>query len=319
MKRFGYALAAALLALAAPAVAQDFPTKPITLIVPYSAGGPTDVRARLVAEEMGKILGQNVLVENKTGAGTIAGTQAALQAPPDGYTLLFHSTAMALAPLTYKDAGYTLDDIALLAPLGVAPHVLAAHPDVPFNNPKELVEYAKANPGAINAGSLGGGGTALLLTERLKDAAGIEMTEVRYAGSGPALAAVMSGEIDVFMDSLTSSVPPSREGRAKLIGVTSPQRLASVPDVPTFAEFGFETAVGGTWMGVFSPAKVPADIRAKLRDAAVKAIALPSIQEKIGVLGFEMWAGTPEEFEAFMKKDFDLWAADIKRIGLELQ
>ncbi len=313
------AAAAATLALAPTARAQDFPQRPVTVVVPYAAGGATDVRARVVAEEMSRQLGQNVLVDNRSGGATLIGIQSVLQAPADGYTVIFHATPIALLPLTHADPGYAFEDFALIAPVGVAPHVLAVNPDTPGDTLEELVEYARANPGALNAGSLGGGGTSHLLTERFMDAAGIELTEVRYTGAGPALAAVMSGEIDLFMDSLSTSVPAAAEGRVKLLGVTSAERVESAPDIPTFAEHGFDTAVGGTWMAMFVRADTPEDIRMTLREAAVAAVRSDAVRDRIGVLGFELWSGTAEEFDAFMRNDYDLWEADIRRIGLTPQ
>jgi tripartite-type tricarboxylate transporter receptor subunit TctC len=319
--RFAFALAAAsftLFSAAGSVLAQDYPSHPLRLIVPYAAGGPTDVRGRVVAAKLKETLGESVVVENRPGAGTIIGTRAVLSAPADGYTLLMQSSSMAIATLTYKTPGYRMEDFKLVAPLGSAPFVLGANKDLPVKNVQELVAYAKANPGKLNNASLGAGGLSQLLVERFKAAAGLNIVDIPYGGSAPALSALEAGSVQLFMDSLSTSVPAARSGAIKVLGVTTDKRLTKTPDIPTFREQGYPTVVGGTWMAYFVSAKTPDPIVQKLRQATTRAVQSPDVKDKIGVLGFEVWSESPQEFEIFVTRDFQLWEADIKRLNLPL-
>jgi tripartite-type tricarboxylate transporter receptor subunit TctC len=319
--RYSTILLGAALALLAlrPALAQDFPTRPVRMIVPYAAGGPTDVRARLVAQKMSELLGQQVIVENRPGGNTFLGTRAVAEAPADGYTLLVHSSSLTLGPLTFKNPGYKVEDFSVLAPMTIAPFVLAVSTALPVKNASELVAYTKANPGKLNNGSLGAAGQSQLLTERLKDAAGgLQIVDVNYKGTAPALQAVMAGEIQMFMDSLQTSVPAARGGKVRLVGVTSERRVADAPDVPTFKEQGLNV-VGGTWTALFAHAKTPQPVLARLSREATRATAAPEVKEKLYTLGSEAWNGTVAEFAAYIKEDAALWEKDLRRLKIPLQ
>jgi len=320
--RCTFVLAAVLVAVVAagsqPAMAQDYPSRPVHMIVPYAPGGPTDIRGRVVAAKLHDLTGQSVVVENRAGAGTLIGTRVVLQAPADGYTLLMQSSVMAISQLTYKNPGYRMEDFKLIAPLGSAPFVLGASNSVAAKTVPELVAYAKANPGKLNNASLGAGGLSQLLIERFKAAANISIVDIPYGGSTPALSALQGGTVQLFMDSLTSSVPAARAGQIHVLGVTSAKRLAQASDIPTFKEQGYPTVVGGTWMAFFVSAKTPDPIVQKLRQVTTRAIASQDVKDRIQILGFEVWSESPQEFETFMKEDFDLWEKDIKRLNLPL-
>jgi tripartite-type tricarboxylate transporter receptor subunit TctC len=311
--------AAAAIAASLGAQAQEYPTKPIRMIVPYAAGGPTDVRARLLAQKMSELLGQQIIVESRPGANTFLGTRAVAQADPDGYTLLVHSSSLTLGPLTFKNPGYKVEDFAVVAPMTIAPFVLSISPSLPAKNATELVAYAKANPGKLNNGSLGAAGQSQLLTERFKEAAGgLQIVDVNYKGAAQALQAVMAGEIHMYMDSLQSSVPMARAGKVRMVGVTSERRVAGLPDLPTFKEQGLNV-VGGTWTALFAPARTPQSILERLSREATRATAAPEVREKMFTLGSEPWSGSVAEFAKYAKDDAAQWEKDLRRLKIPLQ
>lgn len=311
--------AIATFALALPVAAQEFPTKPIRIIVPYAAGGPTDVRARLVAQKLGEFVGQQVIVENRPGGNTFLGTRAAADAAPDGYTLLVHSSSLTLGPLTFKSPGYRVEDFTPLAPITIAPFVLGVSTALPVKNATELVAYARANPGKLNNGSLGAAGQSQLLTERLKEAGGgLSIVDVNYKGTAPALQALMASEIQMFMDSLQTSVPAARAGKIRLVGVTSERRVADAPDVPTFREQGLNV-VGGTWTALFGHARSPQPVLARLTRDAVRATQAPDVKDKLYTLGSEAWTGTVAEFATYIRDDAAAWEKDLRRLKIPLQ
>lgn len=311
--------AIATFALALPAAAQEFPTKPIRMIVPYAAGGPTDVRARLLAQKMSEFLGQQVIVESRPGANTFLGTRAVAQAEPDGYTLLVHSSSLTLGPLTFRNPGYKVEDFAVIAPMTIAPFVLSINPSLPASSAPELIAYARANPGKLNNGSLGAAGQSQLLTERVKEAAGgLQIVDVNYKGAAQALQAVIAGEIQMYMDSLQSSVPMARAGKVRMVGVTSERRVAGLPDLPTFKEQGLNV-VGGTWTALFAPSRTPQPIVERLSREAIRATATPEVREKMFTLGSESWSGSVAEFSRYIKDDAAQWEKDLRRLKIPMQ
>ena len=311
--------AIATVALALPATAQEFPTKPIRMIVPYAAGGPTDVRARLVADKMGQFLGQPVIVEARPGGNTFIGTRVVAEAPADGYTILIHSSSLTLGPLTFKNPGYTADQFAVFAPVTIAPFILSVGASTPFRTVGELIAFAKANPGKLTNGSLGGAGQSQLLTERFKDVAGgLQFIDVPYKGAAQAIQAVMSGDITMYMDSLQTSVPASRSGKTRLLAITGERRVAEIPDVPTFRELGFNV-VGGTWTALFAPAKTPPSVLARLTREGVRATQADGVKEKLYDLGSEPWKGTVAEFAQYIKDDAAQWEKDLRRLKIPMQ
>src|ERR1700728_2989819 len=261
-------------AVAPGAKAADYPTRPIKLVVPYPPGGPTDILARVVADFLGKDLKQATLVENRPGAQGAIGAEAVARADPDGYTLLVAAGSMiVLNPLLYKKLSYDpARDFRMLALLTDFPLMMEVHPSVPAKTIAEFVAYARQNPGKLNFGSAGTGGTIHLAGEMFKRMAGIEMTHVPYKGAAPALTDLLAGNIQVMFDSVTTALPPVRSGRLRALGISSAQRLLDLPDVPTIAESGYPDYLVSVWYGVAAPANLPDDVARKLTDSLDRAM-----------------------------------------------
>lgn len=306
-------LAAALLCLGRvpEAAAQEFPTRPIRLIVPYVPGGSTDVLARLYAPQLGERLGQTVVVENRGGGGTLIGIRAAAQAAPDGHTLLFTTSVVALNPLIDPEgAGYRLEDFTPVAPVGDFPYVLLVPAKLPVANLAELVARAKADPRWLNYSSLGRGSPSQLLPRRFLAAAGIQAEEVSYSGSAAGMNDVVAGNVQmIFVGATAANLTP---GVTRPLAVAAPRRLAAAPDVPTFAELGYPTMIGGTWFGVFAPAGTPETAVRRLA-AAVEA-ATEALRPRLADMSLDPVPGGAAGFAAFIREDQARWAEDIRRL-----
>jgi tripartite-type tricarboxylate transporter receptor subunit TctC len=312
------ALTASLLLAAGAAVAQDYPNRPLRMIVPYAAGGATDILARLLAPKLAELLGQSVVVENRPGGGTLLGTRAAVQSAPDGYTILLHSNTIATNALAYKSPGYRMSDLIPVAGTTQSAMTLSVGVHVPVNSLKDLIAYAKANPGKLNAVSLGNASITTIAYERFIAAAGISTQRINYGGSGPANQALIGGVVDVFMDGGTTGILTAKTGKARILATTFERRLPQIADVPTLKEEGFPTMVIPTWTGQFVPAKTPDAVVRRLRTEILKVLAMPDVRERIGQLGFEIWPGRQEEFPDFIREDVALYEKDIRRLGLAL-
>ena len=314
-------LAAALAAANfAPAFAADYPTRPVVIIVPQPPGGGTDIITRIISEPLSKQLGQNVIVENKTGAGTVVGTVAAAQAAPDGYTLVTGLNAnMAVNVSLFKTLAY--DPIRDFTPVGMMaefPFVLVVNKDFPAHSVKELIDMAKAKPGTINYASAGNGSGQHLSMELFKLMTGTDLVHVPYRGAAPAYTDVLSGRTPVFIDNLSSALGQIRGGKVRALGVTSTERSPLIPDVPTIGETvpGFQNYV---WFGIWAPKKTPPAIIAKLHDEVAKAVADPAVQERI-----KKDAGVPmttplADIEPMVKKEIAKWADVVKRANISVQ
>src|ERR1700738_470663 len=281
----GFAITVALMATNARAA--DYPTRPIKLVVPYAAGGPTDVLGRLVGEYLGRDLKQPVIVENKAGAQGAIGAEAGARSEPDGYTLFVTAASIiVLNPMLYKKLSYDpVRDFRMLALVIDLPVVMEVHPSVPAKTVAEFVAYAKQNPGKINFGSAGTGGTIHLAGEMFKQIAGVDMVHVPYKGAGPALTDLLSGNIHVMFDTLSTALPPVKSGLLRAIGVSSEQRSPDLPDVPTIAESGYPDYLVSVWDGLAAPAKRPDDVAQKISaslDRGLNDDAFRAALEKIG-------------------------------------
>lgn len=299
--------------------AQDYPTRPIRLIVPFAPGGATDIIARIVAPKLAEMLAQSVVVENRAGGGTLIGTRATLLAPPDGYTLLMNSPSMATNSLAYRKPGYAMSDFIAVHPLTVSRFVLSAHSAVPARNLAELVSYGKANPGKLTSASLGGSNITHLSMERFKVAAGFNTLTVTYGGSGPANQALMAGVVDLFVDGGATAFQAAKSGKTRMLAITGAERARFAPDIPTFAELGYPTMSSAqSWFALFASASTPEPVVQRLRRDLGKVLAIADIRERITGLGFEIWSGSPQDFQAYVTQTLGLWEQDIRRAKLEL-
>jgi tripartite-type tricarboxylate transporter receptor subunit TctC len=308
----------AALAASPPAGAQSYPNRPVKIIVPTPAGGPVDVMARLLANALPPLIGQNVIVENRAGAGNTLGSKVAAAADPDGYTLLVSAASgLIMSPMVYKNAGYDETSFAPIALVAETPQVLVAHPAAPFNGVAELVAYARQNPGKLNY-STGGAGTLPHLTAELfKQLSGTDIVHVPYKGGGPALTDVVAGQIQMTFDTVGTSVQFIRDGRLRALAVSNPTRLAELPDVPTMPELGYAAINSGAWIAFLAPLGTPPAIIARLNQAANEALKAPAMKEPLARLGSQPRGGSPDDLARHMKAEHDKWAPIVAKLGLK--
>lgn len=324
MRTFGFrALArlAGLLALAvgvAAASAQSYPDKPVKLIVPYAAGGFSDALGRSLAQWLTQSLGQPVVVENKAGAATILGTDTVAKSAPDGYTLLLATGALSINPHLFSKLPYSAErDFAPISRVAELPYVLVAHPALPATTFKDLLAYAKANPGKVNVGTPGNGTSPHLAMKLLEEAAGISMLAVHYKGNGPALNDLLGGQINVLFDALQQPRPFIDTGKLKLLAVASVKRMPGLPDVPAISET-FPDFAASTWYQLLAPAGTPAPIIARLNAEVQKFVNDPATRDKLVAQGAIVGGSTPEQLAAFSRAETARWGAVIARAGIKL-
>jgi len=310
------------LVLAAPqGNAAEYPTRAIRLIVPYAAGGPSDVQARMVGEYLGRDLKQNVIIENKAGAQGAIGAEAAARSDPDGYTLFFSAASVfVLNPLLYKKLSYDpAKDFRVLAVVTDQPSIMEINPSVPARTVAELVAYAKQNPGKLNFGSAGTGGSAHLAGEMFRQMAGIDMVHVPYKGMAPALTDLLSGNIQVLFDSLGTALPPINAGLLRPLAVGSAKRIDQLPDLPTIAESGYPDYVTSTWYGIAAPSKVPDEVMQKLKASLDRALSDDVFRASLDKVGFTpLRPKSLPEIDQFVAADGARWARVIKALNISL-
>jgi tripartite-type tricarboxylate transporter receptor subunit TctC len=307
---------------AAPACAAEaFPTRPITLVVPFAAGGSTDVVARILAEQMATDLGQQVVVENRAGGGGNVGALAVSKAEPDGYTILMATVAThALNPLIAKTKPYDpAADFVPISLLAVVPNVLVVHPSFPAKTVAELVALLKKEPGKYNYASSGVGTPLHLSGELFKTLSGTEMTHIPYRGSGPALVDVVAGRVPIMFDNLPSASEYIRAGTLRALAVTTKGRAPSFPDVPTMDEAGLAGYETYTWNALFAPKNTPPEIVARLNAAALKALADPGLQAKFKTFSAEIVGSTPEALSAHVMAELAKWQPVVDKAGIRLE
>jgi tripartite-type tricarboxylate transporter receptor subunit TctC len=307
------------LTMAGLAMAQKYPAKPITVIVPQAAGGANDTIARVVAQKLSEQLGQNVVIENRVGAGGNVGTAAAAKARPDGYTVMITAdSAQVINPFLYQSTGFDpVKDFEPVAPLARAGYVLVAHPSFPANNVSELVALAKAAPGKYAIASAGNGTLNHLIGEMLQKAADIKLVHVPYRGAAAAATDVVGGQVPLSVQSMPSSIGFIRAGKLKVLGVVNERRLPALPDAPTIGETikGF----GATpWYGMFAPAGTPKEIVRLLQDEVAKALDSAEARDKLAVVGCEPYKGTAEQLAALVKDDLVRWSRIVKESGAKV-
>ena len=289
---------AATMAPTAGAFAQDYPSKPITLIVPFAAGGTTDVIGRLVAERLGAHLNQTIVVENRSGAGGSIGSAAVANAAPDGYTLgLATVSTHGINPAVYPNLPFDAKkDFTPITNLAAVPNVMEINASVPAKNMEEFLALAKKEPGKYAYGSAGNGSVSHMMGELFKMASGTDLLHVPYRGVGPAMNDVLAGQIPVMYDNLPTSLPHIQAGKLRALAVASAERSPALPDVPTFAEVGLEEVNDSAWFGLVAPANLPAPVLDKLSKAVVAALADDSLKERLGNLGATPVGNSPAEF-----------------------
>lgn len=304
-------------ALPLGAAAQNFPTKPITIVVPFSAGGTTDILARIVGQGLTTELGQSVVVDNKPGAGGNIGASLAAKAAADGYTLFMGTVGThAINQSLYKKLPFDpVKDFAPLSRVATVPNLLVAHPSQPFKTVKEMIAYAKANPGKITFGSPGSGASPHVSGELFKSMTGTDMLHVPYKGSAPAMTDLLGGQTSVMFDNMPSAIQHVRSGKLRPIAVTTAKRSPELPDVPTIAEAGVPGYEATSWFGMFAPAATPKPVLSKLQAALTKVLNQADVKKKIAEQGGEVVAETPDQFAAFIKAESVKWGKVVKESG----
>jgi len=302
--------------------AQGYPNRPIRMVVPFPAGGPTDGMARVISDRLGTVLGQSVVVESRGGgAGGSIGAKAVATADPDGYTLLVTpGGALNTGPAVHTNIGY--DPLKAFVPVACvteSPNVISVHEDLPVKSLAEVVAYAKANPGKISWGSQGFGTAPHLLFEMFKLEAGVNILHVPYRGTAPMLAAIVAGEVQIIADPLTSSWPHIQSGKLRPLAIAGTERTAKLPDVPTTAEVGFPKLQAPFWLGVVAPAGTPPAIIDKLNAALRESLALPETRARIANLGAEIKIGTPAEFGKLLADELAQWTAVVKAANIKVE
>ena len=302
------------------ALAQAYPTKPVTIIVPFAAGGTTDILARIIGQALTAELGQSVVVDNRAGAGGNIGGQAAAKATPDGHTLFMGTVGThAINASLYKKMPFDpVKDFAPLTRVANVPNLLVANPQQPFKTVPEMIAYAKANPGKINFGSPGNGASPHLSGELFNAMAKVELTHIPYKGSAPAVTDLLGNQIAIMFDNMPSAIQHVRSGKLVPLAVTTAKRSPELPNVPTIAEAGVPGYEATSWFGMFAPAGTPAPVLAKLNAAIVKVLAQPDVKKKINEQGAEVYSETPEQFAAFIQTESVKWGKVVKESGASL-
>jgi tripartite-type tricarboxylate transporter receptor subunit TctC len=319
MRKFVFATLAALALCGAPiaASAQDYPNRPITLVVPFPPGGSTSIVGRTVADKMSEAIGQPIVVDNRGGAGGTIGTRGVAKSPPDGYTILLGYTGtLAIGPTLYPNAGYDpRKDFAPIGLIGNAPNSLVVHPSFPATSVKELIAYAKANPGKVNYGSAGVGTVSHVAGEYFAHAAGVTLTHVPYRGTGPALADLIGGHIPMAFAPIPATHGPVSQGQLRGLAVTSAKRSTLVPDLPTVAESGIPGFEASLFYGIVAPPGTPRAIVDKLNQALRTALASEEVRKRLATDGAEPTPGSPEDYAAHIDRDETRWSAVVKASG----
>ena len=303
------------------ATAQDnYPTKPITIIVPFAAGGNTDVKTRLVAKQLGEILKQPVIVENKPGASGNIGIELLTKAVADGHTIGMGSFGpLAVNPWIYPKLGFDPKTLVPIILLEKSPLVLSVPADKPFKTLAEVVAAAKAKPGAMNIANAGPGGAHHLSAELFESAAGIEMVGVPFKGGGPAATALLAGQVDMMFEQTSAALPSIQTGKIRALAVTSVKRLSTMPDVPTFTEAGYPQVTVSNWMGYVAPKGTPPAVVAKLQSAFAKAMEHPEVKDRILGQSNELGGGSSQDFANFIDSESQKWSKLVKERGIKLE
>ena len=300
----GVGAAAAFLSMNPVAAQQDYPTRPVRLVVTFAPGASNDILARLIGSKLLEAWGQSFIIDNRPGAGGSIGATTVAQAAPDGYTLLLANSGPSVSnPLLTKNSPYSPRDFTNIVYIGYAPLVILTHPGFAPSNPKELIEYAKANPGKMSWGSSGTGTSPHIAILLFQSATGTNVTHIPYKGAAPNMTDLIARQIDVIYTTTVSSEPQIKAKRVRGIGIASPSRVRMLPDVPTLAEFGVKNAEAQIWYGLQGPLKMPPAIVMKLNAETNKALQMPDVRARLDSLGFEIAGGSPKEFDALVRNE----------------
>jgi tripartite-type tricarboxylate transporter receptor subunit TctC len=314
------ALAALCLWLASACGAQSYPAKAIRLVVPSSPGGGTDIVGRVLAQKLSESMGQQVVVENRAGAGTMIGNELVAKSAPDGYTLLMGLSTLAIIPAMYATVRYdALRDFAPISHVVTVPNVLLVHPSVPARSVKELIALAKSRRGELIAGSAGAGTNPHLSLELFESMAGIDVVHVPYKGSGQSIVGLLSGEIALMFAAVPTAMPHLKSARVRPLGVTTSTRSQALPDVPTIAQAGLPGYEATQWFGVLAPAGTPRGIIDRLHQEITSALRAPEVKQHLAQEGAEIVASTPGQFGEYLKSETAKWARVIKAAGIKPQ
>jgi tripartite-type tricarboxylate transporter receptor subunit TctC len=320
-----YAVLAAVLAAASlPAAAgdspkTDYPARPVRLIIGFAPGG-SDVPARMLGQRLSEKLGQPFVVDNRPGAAGVLGSEITSKAPPDGYTLNFMTASHAVTPSYYEKLPYDpIRDFTSISSVGSVPFTVAVHPSLGVNNLKEFVALAKSKPGQLNYSSAGTGGIGHLATVLLGKQTGTQFTHVPYKGTGPAVTAVLTGEVQFMMPNLVGALPHARAGKLKLLAIASTKRSQQSPDTPTLAESGVKDAESGTWYGILAPRGTPAPIVRLLNREINAQLATQALRDQFATVGVDADGGTPEQFMDFIKSEIAKWSAVMQYAGMQTE
>jgi tripartite-type tricarboxylate transporter receptor subunit TctC len=311
----------ALALAAAPAHADSYPNRPIRMIVPFGAGGPTDVFTRVLGEELRKPLGQSLVMENRPGAGTIIGTSEAAKSPPDGYTLYmgFHGTQSILPHLQSKMPYDAAKDFLPVIFLATSPNILVVHPSVPANTPRELIAHIKANPGKVTYASPGVGSSGHLAAEQFKQIHSLDIVPVHYRGAAPALQDLVAGHAQLMFDIVPLTKEQLAAGRVRALAITASKREPAVPNVPTFAELGMPGIEGGPWFGLFAPAGTPRAAIDWINAEAKKAFSAPDLNARLVGQGLTLPLGSPEDFGRHVEAETRRWGEVIRKGNIKIE
>jgi tripartite-type tricarboxylate transporter receptor subunit TctC len=313
-------LAAAALCASAAAAAQPYPSKPIRFIIPFAPGGGNDIIGRVVAQRLSEVWSQSVVVDNRGGAGSSLGTAVAAKSPPDGYTLLLTSIAIAFNANLYRNLPYDVTkDLAAVSRIATQPSLLVVHAKVPARSVRELVDLARAKPGALTFASAGMGSGVHFAGEIFRLSAGIDIRHVPYKGTGPALNDLLGGQVDLMMSTMASALPHVANGRLRGLGISSPRRSPAAPDIPTIAESGLPGFEYATWYGLHVPAGTPRPIVTAINAAVGRVVTAPDVRERFAAAGVDPESSTPEAFAAFCKAEVTRWADVVRRAGVKVE
>jgi tripartite-type tricarboxylate transporter receptor subunit TctC len=317
VSRFLGSTLAVLMMAAAPLQAQTYPAKPVRLILPFPPGGPSDILGRALSQKLSEQLGQQVIADNRPGAGGNLGLELAAKAPPDGYSVVLSSPLIALSPSLYTRLNYKQDDLTPISLVAIIQNVFLVHPSVPAKNLKELVQVARASPGKLNYGSGGVGTTTHLAPELFMSMTKTKMVHVPFKGSGLALIGLIGGQVDVLVMAVPAAEQQVKAGKARALAIVSEKRAAPLPDVPTAKEAGFDNFVVDIWYGILGPAGLPANLVARLNTEINKALAAPDMKDKLVAAGIQPVGNTPEQFASFIKSETARFAKVIKEAGIK--